>query len=70
MNTKISVGVLSSALFFTTALFADDFHNIQAHGVADFRYFYIDSVDVFGTGKTINSSQRETLWQIGYRVFF
>lgn len=43
MNKRVQSGVFLSALFFTNALLADDFHNIQAHGVADFRYFHTDS---------------------------
>lgn len=43
MNIKVSVGIILSALFLTTTLFAEEFHGIQAHGVADFRYFHTDS---------------------------
>lgn len=43
MNTKVFLGGCLSALFFTTTAFSDDFHGIQAHGVADFRYFHTDS---------------------------
>lgn len=38
MSTKIYF--LLCIYFFSHHLFADDFHNIQVHGVADFRYFH------------------------------
>lgn len=41
MNRKIYF--LLGICFFCRSLFADEFHNIQAHGVADFRYFHTDS---------------------------
>lgn len=41
MNHKIYF--LLAIFCFSRNLFADDFHNIQAHGVADFRYFHTDS---------------------------
>jgi hypothetical protein len=40
MNRQI---LFLGTLFFTNVLLADDFHNIQAHGVADFRYIHTDS---------------------------
>jgi len=40
MNRQI---LFLSTLFFTNVLLADEFHNIQAHGVADFRYIHTDS---------------------------
>lgn len=41
MNHKVYF--LLSICFFSQNGFADDFHHIQAHGVADFRYFHTDS---------------------------
>jgi hypothetical protein len=41
MNHKIYF--LFCSLFFSHSLFAEDFHGIQAHGVADFRYLHTDS---------------------------
>ncbi len=43
MKKEIRLTVFIYTIFFTHTLFADDFHSIQLHGEADFRYLHTDS---------------------------